>query len=192
MRLKKLTLTLVLASLGLTVSAQQTLRLSLGEAQQYAVEHNATMKNADLDVKKAELDRWKTLSSMLPSVKAGFDYQNMLGYEMHMGMGGQSISIPELSDESSFVISDILCGGMGVCIKVQNSATGESFALKGMLPEVLPDRTARQRFLKELDVWFTASSIDGVVEAICKQISGIVECEVIKVPNETKSNVMWS
>ncbi len=94
MTLKKLTLGLVLLGLGLTATAQQTLRLSLSEAQQYAVEHNATMLNADLDMKKAEYDRWKTLSSMLPTVKAGFDYQNMLGYEMHMGMGGTSISIP--------------------------------------------------------------------------------------------------
>lgn len=104
MTLKKLTLALVLAALGLTATAQQTLRLSLDEAQQYAVEHNATMKNADLDVKKAELERWKTLSSMLPSVKAGFDYQNMLGYEMHMGMGGTSISIP-LNPSGSFSVT---------------------------------------------------------------------------------------
>ena len=61
------------------------LRLSLSEAQQYAVEHNASMQNADLDVKKAELSRWKTLSTMLPQVKAGFDYQNMCGYTMNMG-----------------------------------------------------------------------------------------------------------
>jgi len=94
MTLKKLTLGLALLALGLTASAQQALRLSLGEAQQYAVEHNATMKNADLDMKKAEYDRWKTLSSMLPTVKAGFDYQNMCGYKMEMHMGGQSISLP--------------------------------------------------------------------------------------------------
>lgn len=104
MTLKKLTLALVLAALGLTATAQQTLRLSLDEAQQYAVEHNATMKNADLDVMKAEMERWKTLSSMLPSVKAGFDYQNMLGYEMHMGMGGTSISIP-LNPSGSFSVT---------------------------------------------------------------------------------------
>ena len=72
-------------SLFTSVQAQgQTLRLSLAEAQQYAVEHNASMQNADLDMQKAELERWKTLSSMLPQVKAGIDYQNMCGYEMHM------------------------------------------------------------------------------------------------------------
>lgn len=106
MKLKRLTLALIVAVLGLSATAQQSqsLRLSLAEAQQYAVEHNATMKNADLDVKKAELERWKTLSSMLPTVKAGFDYQNMLGYEMHMGMGGTSISIP-LNPSGSFSVT---------------------------------------------------------------------------------------
>ncbi len=84
MTLKKLTLALGLIALALPAMAQQTLRLSLAEAQQYAVEHNAAMRNADLDIKKAELDRWKTLSTMLPTVKAGFDYQNMCGYEMSM------------------------------------------------------------------------------------------------------------
>lgn len=123
MRLKKLTLTLVLASLGLTAIAQQPLRLSLSEAQQYAVEHNATMKNAELDVKKAELERWKTLSSMLPTVKAGFDYQNMLGYEMHMGMGGQSISIP-LNPSGSFSVTAAvaLTGSQIIGTMLQNLA----------------------------------------------------------------------
>ena len=88
MNLKHLTLTLALTALALGAAAQEpsTLRLSLPDAQQYAVEHNAAMQNADLDVKKAELAHWKTLSSMLPQVKAGFDYQNMCGYEMNMGM----------------------------------------------------------------------------------------------------------
>ena len=123
MTLKKMTLALVLAALGLTATAQQTLRLSLDEAQQYAVEHNATMKNADLDVKKAELERWKTLSSMLPSVKAGFDYQNMLGYEMHMGMGGTSISIP-LNPSGSFSVTAAIAvtGSQIVGTMLQNLA----------------------------------------------------------------------
>ncbi len=93
MKLKRLTLAIVLASMGLTATAQQTLQLSLSEAQQYAIEHNATMKNADLEVKKAEMERWKTLSSMLPSLKAGFDYQNMCGYTMNFGGGGSMMSM---------------------------------------------------------------------------------------------------
>lgn len=94
MTLKKLTLGFAFLALGLTTSAQQTLQLSLADAQQYAIEHNQAMKNADLDIKKAEWDRWKTLSSMLPTVKAGYDYQNMCGYKMEMHMGGAAVSIP--------------------------------------------------------------------------------------------------
>lgn len=74
-----------LSSFTLNAQEKPVLQLTLEQAQDYAVEHNAAMRNADLDVKKAELDRWKTLSSMLPQVKAGFDYQNMCGYEMVMG-----------------------------------------------------------------------------------------------------------
>ena len=101
MNFKRLTLGLMLvaASLGATAQSDgpRTLRLSLAEAQRYALDHNATMQNATLDQKKAELTRWQTLASMLPQVKAGFDYQNMLGYEMVMRMGGEggpAVTIP--------------------------------------------------------------------------------------------------
>ena len=87
---KNICLTGLIGLIGLIISpldlqAQSVLRLSLQEAQQYAVEHNATMQNAELDVRKAELDRWKTFATMLPQAKAGFDYQNMCGYEMNLG-----------------------------------------------------------------------------------------------------------
>lgn len=91
MTLKRLTLTLALAILATTATAQNqtatgsTMRLSLHEAQDFAVQHNYALQNAALDVKKAEAARWQTLSSMLPQVKAGFDYQNMCGYEMNLG-----------------------------------------------------------------------------------------------------------
>ena len=96
MKINKIILSFALATACIGVHAQErtALRLSLDEAQQYAVEHNATMLNADLDVKKAELERWKTFSSMLPQVKAGFDYQNMCGYEMVMGEGPTAFHIP--------------------------------------------------------------------------------------------------
>ena len=91
MTLKRLTLTLALAAMTLAATVQndatteKTMRLSLSEAQEYAVQHNYALQNSALDVKKAEATRWQTLSSMLPQVKAGFDYQNMCGYEMNLG-----------------------------------------------------------------------------------------------------------
>ncbi|MCR5445861.1 MAG: TolC family protein [Bacteroidales bacterium] len=99
------------------------LRLSLQEAQQYAVEHNAAMQNADLDMKKAELSRWKTLSTMLPQVKAGFDYQNMCGYKMHFGGGGSMMSM---------IPDTILIGGMPVPISIPSSGTENAGADDGI------------------------------------------------------------
>lgn len=97
--LKRLTLAALLTVAALSGAAQQspdrgtTLRLTLKEAQDYAVEHNYALQNAALDVKKAEATRWQTLSSMLPQVKAGFDYQNMCGYEMNIGGRGSMASM---------------------------------------------------------------------------------------------------
>ncbi len=88
MTIKKLILTLLISGLGsAAVQAQeaQTLRLSLTEAQQYAVAHNYALQNASLDVQKAEAAKWQTFSSLLPQVSSTFDYSNMLGYEMSMG-----------------------------------------------------------------------------------------------------------
>lgn len=86
-----------LLALAGAVKAQQadgqagsTMRLTLEQAQDYARQHNATMANATLDAQKAELAKWESITSMLPQVKAGFDYQNMCGYEMHFGV----MSIP--------------------------------------------------------------------------------------------------
>lgn len=94
MKLKRVIVALAVTAGFSYASAQEgtALRLSLEEAQQYAVEHNAAMQNADLETKKAELSRWKTLSTMLPQVKAGFDYQNMCGYTMNFGSRGMDMS----------------------------------------------------------------------------------------------------
>ena len=96
--MKKFLSFLVLSSYFILPALAQesaTLRLSLKEAQDYAVEHNYAMQNASLDVKKAEASRWQALSSMLPQVKASFDYQNMCGYEMNLGGRGTSSMMPD-------------------------------------------------------------------------------------------------
>ncbi|MDD2594502.1 MAG: TolC family protein [Bacteroidales bacterium] len=72
--------------------APSKISLSLQQAQDFAVEHNRTLKNATLDVQKAEASRWQALSSMLPQVSAGVDYSNYFGYQMNLGQ--MSISMP--------------------------------------------------------------------------------------------------
>ncbi|MCQ2299097.1 MAG: TolC family protein [Bacteroidales bacterium] len=79
---------------------ESTMRITLEQAQEYARKHNATMANATLDAQKAELAKWEAITSMLPQVKAGFDYQNMCGYEMHFGV----MSIP-MNPNGNFAIT---------------------------------------------------------------------------------------
>jgi outer membrane protein TolC len=54
------------------------------EAQQYAIQHNYSMKNASIDLKKAEATQWYAISTMLPQVSGSLDYTNYLGYEIEM------------------------------------------------------------------------------------------------------------
>lgn len=68
-----------------TVNAQENLILSLEKAQEYALEHNRTIKNASMDVQIAEASRWQTLATMLPQVNFTADYSNMFGYSMDLG-----------------------------------------------------------------------------------------------------------
>lgn len=94
---KKIFLLLALVVLGgATMFAQDTvptaLVLSLEEAQNVAKEHNRTLKNASLDVQKAEATRWQTIASMLPQMNGSLDYQNMCGYKM--SLGGMDIAMP--------------------------------------------------------------------------------------------------
>ena len=123
------------------------LRLSLEEAQQYAVEHNYTMQNATLEVKKAEYTKWQTLASMLPQVKAGFDYQNMCGYEMVMGGGGGI---------SSMIPDTILIGGVPVPISLPSSGDESS---GGTVIPMNPSGT----FSITASVAFTGAQIVGLM-----------------------------
>ncbi len=86
---------LVIIIVGLLISAyafaQDSLKLSLEEAQSYALEHNRSLKNASIEIQKAEASRWQTVSTLLPQINASLDYSNMLGYELDFG--GASIAM---------------------------------------------------------------------------------------------------
>ena len=82
-------LALITSAMAQSAETSQPMRLSLSDAQQYALEHNYTLQNASLDVKKADAARWKNISTMLPQVSAKADYQSMCGYEMDLGEMGK-------------------------------------------------------------------------------------------------------
>lgn len=69
-----------------------SLSISLKAAQDYAVEHNKTLKNSSLEIQKAEAAKWGAIASMLPQVSASLGYSNYCGYEMNFG--GMPILMP--------------------------------------------------------------------------------------------------
>jgi len=64
---------------------KETVDLSLEQAVQYAVDHNRTLANASLDIKKAEAAKWQTIAAILPQVKGTVDYSTTFGYVMDLG-----------------------------------------------------------------------------------------------------------
>ncbi len=71
----------------------KTLSLSLEEAQDYAIESNRSLRNADLAVQQAYAQRWQTIAAMLPQADASWAYSSMCGYTMEMDMNGVKIPI---------------------------------------------------------------------------------------------------
>ena len=79
-----------------TVFSQQTLHLTLKEAQDYAVANNRTVTNAGLSVSEAQKRTWEVISAGLPQVSASINYQNMLGFKMEFA--GMSIPMQPTSN----------------------------------------------------------------------------------------------
>jgi outer membrane protein TolC len=81
-----------------TAKSQEPLRLSLKEAQNFAVEQNRSLKNASLAVQEAYAARWQTIASMLPQVDGSYSYSNYLGYSatMSTAMGSFNINMPNV------------------------------------------------------------------------------------------------
>lgn len=111
-----LTLFLFLCNHG---SAQENLSLTLGQAQEYALDHNRTLKNASLDIQKAEANKWSTLSTMLPQVNGAVDYANMMGYQLTMM--GFDIAMPPYAT-ISLTTSVSLSAAQIIGVQMQNIA----------------------------------------------------------------------
>lgn len=57
---------------------------SLQDAIDYALEHNRTAKNAVLNIKAAEKQKWETTATGLPQINAKIDYQNWLKQQVSL------------------------------------------------------------------------------------------------------------
>lgn len=70
-----------------------SLSLSLKQAQDYAIQQNRTLKNASLAVQQAYAARWQTIAAMLPQVDGSYTYSNYCGYSATLSMGGMDAKI---------------------------------------------------------------------------------------------------
>ncbi len=59
-------------------SQENARSFSLQEAIDFAIENNRVSKNAALDIKGAEKQKWETIATGLPQISASIDYQNFL------------------------------------------------------------------------------------------------------------------
>ena len=132
-------LNITLFSMCVAVFPQQTgeksLRLTLKEAQDYALQHNKTVWNAGLSVSEAQKKTWEAISAGLPQVNATVSYQNMMGFKM--SFAGINIAMVPTSNFQATVTQLLFNGSYWVGIKM--SKTGEEMT-----------ETARQQ--AELDV----------------------------------------
>ena len=128
---KKICLMLLQVLIGCTAlwAQDSIMRLTLDEAQKVAKEHNRTLKNASLDVQKAEATRWQTIASMLPQVNGSLDYQNMCGYKM--SLGGMDIAMPP-------------SGTLGITAALQFSGTQVVGAYLGTIAMKMADISLKQ------------------------------------------------
>lgn len=174
MKFKNIFLALLLSGMASFALAQNggKLRLSLEDAQQYALEHNYALLNASLDVQKAEATKWQSIASMLPQVKAGFDYQNMCGYEMNFGSRGSM---------SSMIPDSIQIGSMWIPITLPSMGDDESSASTGI------PMNPSGNFSVTASIAFTGAQLVGVsLSNIALEMANISHRQSVQ---STKANV---
>jgi outer membrane protein TolC len=66
------------------ISQENSKSFTLQEAIDYALENNRTAKNAALDIKAAEKQKWETTATGLPQLSASIDYQDFLKQQVSL------------------------------------------------------------------------------------------------------------
>ena len=81
---KKLILFFSLLCSFVMISQENSKSFTLQEAIDYALENNRTAKNAALDIKAAEKQKWETTATGLPQLSASIDYQDFLKQQVSL------------------------------------------------------------------------------------------------------------
>ena len=117
---KHIILSIILFGMCEAIFSQETsensLRLTLKEAQDYAVQNNRTVWNAGLSVSEAQKRTWEVISAGLPQVNATVNYQNMMGFKM--SFAGINIPMVPTSNFQATVSQLLLSASYWVGIKM--------------------------------------------------------------------------
>ena len=177
MRVRKNVITLaciVLVKAGLFAQNEEV-KLSVKEAERYAVMHNYLMKNASLDVKKAEATKWYAISTMLPQVSGTLDYTDYLGYEMTMRMpipGVAPMAIPMDPTSNLTLQASIAVSGLQIV-----SATLGKLAVE--MAKTNHQKTEQTIKAQVRTLYFSILAMENTVELLSQSMENMLKLEKI-------------
>ena len=120
--MKKIIFSFALLCFCGAVFSQETLRLTLKEAKDYAMQHNKTVLNAGLSVSEAQKRTWEIIAAGLPQANASVNYQNMMGFSM--SFAGMQIAMPPTSNFQATVTQLLFSASYWVGIKMSKIGEG--------------------------------------------------------------------
>ena len=125
-----LLLSLIYLTIGTFAQEANIIKLSLQQAQDYAIEHNKSLKNVRTDVEISKQKLWQTIAQGLPQGSGTIDYTNFFNYEIEFGMGSSTTPTIDftLLDAGDLQILSFLQQSMGsgtTTIKMKNSSSAK-------------------------------------------------------------------
>ncbi len=130
MKRRILLISLICLTISVVAQEHSVLKLSLQQAQNYAIEHNKSLKNVRTDVAISKQKLWQTIAQGLPQGSATVDYTNFFNYEIEFGMGSSTTPTIDftLLDAGDLQILSFLQQSMGsgtTTIKMKNSSSAK-------------------------------------------------------------------
>lgn len=98
MKIRKIIAWIGISTACMTATAQQApLRISLAQAQEYALENNKILKNVRDEVTSTGYRVKEGIASGLPQIEGSIDYMTYFNYELNFSMGGSSDQPPDIN-----------------------------------------------------------------------------------------------
>lgn len=146
------------------INGQEVMKLSLPEAQSFAIEKNRQIKNANLEVKKAEAQKWQAISTMLPQVSVGLDYSNQFGYELEFG----SSDIPGAAMKIKMPNSLTTAITTGVALSAPQIIGVQISKIAGKMSYIQQKQTEREVTDQVKTLYFSALAMEETVTLLEK------------------------